>query len=216
MNTMAEIIRVMVVDDNDLMRRGLVATLSIEPDLKVVGAAANAREALEMYRELQPDAVTMDYQMPGMNGIECTKRLLEEFPDVQVILFSILDSEEDIWSAVRAGVRGYLTKRTGEVGVVLKAIREVAKGNDFYPENLAKKLEHRKKQPELTSREFQVLHLLVKGCSNKAMANELGLSLPTIKFHVLNLRLKLGAVDRTQAVVNAYERGILRTNDSTE
>ena len=169
-----EIIRVMVVDDNDLMRRGLKSSLSVEPDLKVVAEASNAMEAIENYRELQPDVVTMDYQMPGMDGVECTKRILEEFPDAQVILFSILDSEEDIWRAVQAGVRGYLIKLTGDAWVVLDAIWEVAKGYDYYPKNLALKLENRKSQPDLTEREMQTLELLVKGPVIRTLLTGLG------------------------------------------
>ncbi len=207
-----QIIRILVVDDNDLMRRGLTASLSIESDLKVVGDAANAREAIEMYRELKPDVVTMDYQMPGMNGVECTRRLLEEFPDAQVILFSIQDSQEDVWNAVQAGVRGYLTKRTGEAGIVLDAIREVANGGDYYPAAIARKISQRKEQQSLTAREMEVLHLLATGNSNKDIADRLDLTLPTVKFHVLNIRLKLGAADRTQAVVSALERGIIHLN----
>lgn len=206
-------IRVLVVDDNAMMRRGLTETISVEPGLCATSAAANGVEALELYRELRPDVVTMDYQMPGQSGIECTAAILEEFPDARIILLSIFDSEEDIWKAVQAGVKGYLTKKTGEVSIVLDAIREVATGEEYFPAKLAIKLAHRKEQEDLTEREAEVLQFLASGLSNKEISDKLGLSVPTIKFHVVNIRDKLGAVDRTDAVVKAFKRGVIRLEE---
>jgi len=201
------------VDDNALLRRGLMETISIEPGLQVVGAAANGPEALALYRQLQPDVVTMDYQMPGEDGVATTQKIIAEFPAARVILLSVFDSDEDIWRAVRAGVKGYLTKKTGEVGVVLEAIRAVAAGETYFPPAIARKLERRSRREDLTEREMSVLKLLAAGLNNQEMADTLGLSLPTIKFHIQNIRQKLQAVDRTQAVVKAYQQGILHLED---
>ncbi|MEM6886467.1 MAG: response regulator transcription factor, partial [Verrucomicrobiota bacterium] len=108
-------IRVMVVDDNAILRLGLTETISMEPGMELVGDASNAEDAIEMVRKLKPDVVTMDYQMPGASGVECTAQIMEEFPETHVILLSVFDSEEDIWKAKEAGVKGYLTKKAGEV-----------------------------------------------------------------------------------------------------
>lgn len=206
-------IRVLVVDDNAMMRRGLSETISVVPGLSTVGSASNGDEALERYRELQPDVVTMDYQMPGKNGVECTKEILAEFPDAKIILISVFDSEEDIWRAVKAGVKGYLTKRAGDADVMLEAICIVGEGESFYPECIAEKLEHRSQLAELTEREIRVLRLLAAGLSNKEIMDEMDLSLTMVKYHIVRIREKLGALDRTQAVVKAFERGILKVNN---
>lgn len=206
---MSDITRVLVVDDNALLRLGLTETLAIEPGLEPVGAAANATEALALVRELRPDVVTMDYQMPGESGIECTRKIMQEFPDTKVVLLSVFDSEEDIWLAVQAGVKGYLTKKAGEVEDVLDAIQEIAAGGTYFPAGIAQKLERRRGQESLTRREMQVLTLLAEGCSNKEIVERLSISLPTVKLHILNLREKLDAADRTQAVVHAFKRGII-------
>lgn len=204
---------VLVVDDNALLRLGLTETISIEPGLEAVGAAANANEALELVRRLRPDVVTMDYQMPGINGVECTRLILEEFPETRVVLLSVFDSQEDVWKAVNAGVKAYLTKKAGEVEEVLEAIHEVAAGGTYFPAGLARKLEQRREQENLTPREMEVLQLLAAGGSNKEIAESLDISLPTVKLHIANLREKLGALDRTQAVVIAFKRGILHLDD---
>lgn len=202
--------RVLVVDDNALLRLGLSESIAIEPGLEAVGSAANCAEALNLYRKLKPDIVTMDYQMPDENGAECTRQIISEFPDAKIILLSVFDSEEDIWRAVQAGVKGYLTKKAGEVEDMMEAIHEVARGGTFFPAHIAKKLENRKKQAELTPRELEILQLLADGLSNKEMVEKLKISLPTVKLHIVNLRDKLGAADRTQAVVIAFKRGILQ------
>lgn len=202
-------IRIMVVDDNDMMRRGLAETISVEPGMETVGTAANAEEALELYRQLKPDIVTMDYQMPGDNGIRCTRNLVELDPEVKIILLSVYDSEEDVWRAVQAGVKGYLSKKTGEVDVMIEAIQKVAAGKEFFPENIQQKLEKRSEQKELTPREKEVLILLSTGNSNKDICDKMDLSLPTVKFHIRHLCDKLNATDRTDAVVKAFRKGIL-------
>lgn len=206
---MEDTVKILVVDDNALLRLGLTETFNIEPGLEPVGQAANGEEALEKVRELKPDVVTMDYQMPGDNGIETTKKILAEFPHTKIVLLSVFDSEEDIFKAVKAGVRGYLTKKAGEVEEVLEAVQEIAKGGTYFPAAIASKLEDRREKDDLTPREMEVLQLLAEGCSNKEIVDRLGISLPTVKLHIINLRDKLDAADRTQAVVHAFKQGIL-------
>ncbi|VGO22443.1 response regulator [Pontiella sulfatireligans] len=208
-----KVIRVLVVDDNEMMRAGLCEAIGLDPGLDVVGTAGDATEALDLYRKLQPDVVTMDYQMPGENGLKCTERLLQEDPEAKVILISIFDSEEDIWNAVQAGVKGYLTKKAGEVDVLVEAIQQVANGQTFFTGVIAKKLERRSDAPSLTERELEVLKLLANGSSNKEAAVALDISEATVKFHIIHIREKLGAADRTDAVVKGFRRGILRVND---
>lgn len=203
-------IRVLVVDDNDMMRRGLVETIKVEPDMEPIGAASTAEEALELYPKLKPDVVTMDYQMPGANGIECTQKIMEMDPDGKVILLSVYDTEEDIWQGVQAGVKGYITKKTGEVDIMIDAVRCVAAGETFFPAAMKRKLENRKEFRDLTPREMEVLKLLASGNSNKDICSKLDLSMTTVKFHVRHLLEKLDALDRTDVVVKALRKGIIR------
>lgn len=210
---MGEQIRILVVDDNPMMRFGLRGSLSSEPGFDVVSEAANGDEAIRLVREHQPDVITMDYQMPGDNGVVVTEKILAEFPDAKVILLSVFDSEEDIWKAVQAGVKGYLTKTAGDVDELIEAVKTVSEGRSFYPEAIARKLKERQKMSDLSPREIEVLKLLAAGNSNKEIASILSISDETVKAHLSNLREKLGAADRTQAVVLAYEKGILHINE---
>ena len=210
---MSDTIKVMIVDDNALLRFGLIGAIDLEIEIESVGSAGNAEEALRLYRELQPDVVTMDYRMPGMDGVECTRQLLSEFPNAKIILYSVFESEEEVWKAVQAGVKGYLTKTASAVEDVMEAITEVARGGSFFPASIAQKLEARKNQQELTARELEVLRMLGEGQSNKEIMDHFDLSLSTVKHHITNIREKLGAADRTQAVVIAYRRGILKVEE---
>ncbi|QBG48811.1 response regulator transcription factor [Verrucomicrobia bacterium S94] len=210
---MDEEISVLVVDDNFLLRMGMKEIISQEGGLKPVGAAANSIEALELVRKFRPKVVTMDYQMSGEDGVECTRKMLAEFPETKVIMLSVFDSEEDIWRAVQAGVSGYLTKKAGEVEGIVEAIHTVMKGGTYFPARIAQKLAQRKEQEELTPRELEVLEFLAGGNSNKEIAEILGISLGTVKVHIQNLREKLGAVDRTDAVAIGFKRGVLRLEE---
>ncbi|MEO0796235.1 MAG: response regulator transcription factor [Verrucomicrobiota bacterium] len=201
---------VMVVDDNGLIRFGLIGAIDLESSLESVGSAEDADEAIELYRQVKPDVVTMDYRMPGKSGVDCTRELLAEFPDAKIILYSVYESEEEVWKAVQAGVKGYLTKTAGAVEDVMEAIHEVAKGATFFPASINEKIESRRQHQDLTPRELETLKLLGEGKSNKDIAEDLDIAPATVKIHIANIREKLGAVDRTQAVVIAYKRGILQ------
>ncbi|MEM6883795.1 MAG: response regulator transcription factor [Verrucomicrobiota bacterium] len=202
-------IRVMVVDDNAILRQGLVGAMQFEPDLECIGEAGSAEEAAECYEDWKPDIVTMDYRMTGETGVVGTRRILEADPEARIILFSVFESEEEVWKAVQAGVQGYLTKNASAVDEVMEAIREVAQGGTYFPAAISQKLESRQQQEELTARELEILEFLSAGKSNKEIADHFDLSPSTVKHHITHIREKLGAVDRTQAVVIALKRGIL-------
>lgn len=209
---MSSTIRVMVVDDNSLLRLGVTEAVNGETDLKAVGEAENGAQALEVYRELQPDVVTMDYQMPGGNGIESTREIVAEFPEAKVILLSVFEGEEDIWNAVQAGAKGYLSK-TGEIEEVLDAIREVADGGTYFPAAIARKLAQREERDSLTPREMEVLRCIVEGNSNKEIMSRLTISEGTVKLHVSRVLEKLEAADRTQAAIKAIRQGIVHLEE---
>lgn len=206
-------ITVLVVDDSAMMRIGLTQSMNVETNVNVVASAENSEKALAQFREHQPDIIIMDYQMPGESGVECTRRILAESPTAKIILFSVFETEEDIWNAVQAGVKGYLTKTTCEVEDLLEAIHEVAQGKTFFPAHIMRKLDRRKEKPELTLRELDVLRELAEGLSNQEIMDTLKISMSTVKMHITNIRSKLDAQDRTHAVVNACKQGILKLED---
>ncbi|MEO0794814.1 MAG: response regulator transcription factor [Verrucomicrobiota bacterium] len=209
---MDDVVKVMVVDDNSILRLGLTEAIDSEENFKVVGEADTSSRAIEQYRKLKPDVVTMDYQMPGGDGIECTKKIIDEFPDAQIVLISIFEGEEDIWKAINAGVRGYLNKN-GDVEEVLEAIREVHKGATYFPAPIAARFTTRNKRPSLTNREHEVLGLIVSGHSNKDITNKLEISEGTVKLHVSRILEKLNAADRTQAAIKAIRDGIFHIDN---
>ena len=208
--TIAGKISVLMVDDSAVLRLGLLELASVDPELEAIGSAENGREAVAKYRELKPDVVVMDYEMPEVDGINATKEILKEDPQARIILLSVHESEEDVWNAVQAGVKGYLTKKAGDIEEVLEAIHEVANGSDYFPDSIVRKLKRRENQEELSEPEMSVLKLLGHGLSNKEIEDQLGISMAMVKFHIVNLRGKLGATDRTQAVIIASRRGLLK------
>ncbi|QBG45911.1 response regulator transcription factor [Verrucomicrobia bacterium S94] len=210
---MSENIRIMVVDDNQLLRFGLLGAIDMEPGLEAVGDASSSEEAVELYKKVKPDIVTMDYRMPGEDGVACTEKIMTIDPDAKVILFSVFESEEEVWRAVQAGVKGYLTKSASAVEDVMEAIHEVAEGYSFFPAAIARKISMRKQQEELTPRELELLQMLGQGTSNKELVEHFNISMSTVKHHITNIREKLGAADRTQAVVIAYKKGILKLEE---
>lgn len=157
---MSESIRVLVVDDSALLRMGLTQAIGIEADMTVVGSAATADEALTLYPKLRPDVVTMDYQMTGMNGVECTRRIRATFPEARVVILSVQDVEEYVWSAVQAGALGYLTKEASEVEEVLDAIREIHAGGTYFPAHIAETIRLRETLPTLSPREMEMLRAI--------------------------------------------------------
>jgi len=198
----------MAVDDHPLIRSGLRAVIGSEPDMEMVGEAANGEEAIELYREHRPDVVLMDLRMPVMDGVAATVAILREFRDAKIIALTTYEGDADIHRALSAGARGYLLKDMMR-GQLLQVIRTVQKGQRAIPAVVAARLAEYTPRIELTPRELEVLQLMAKGFSNPEIASTLGRTESTMKVHVSNILQKLQASDRTEAVTVAIQRGIL-------
>ncbi len=205
-------IRILIVDDHFATRLGLAVPINNEPDMTVVAEAGTSAKAVELYRQHQPDVVIMDYHLPDKSGVETLESILAEFPDVRVLMLTIFDGEEDIYRAVNAGAKGYLTK-SSECEDVLLAIRRIAAGAACFPPEIAAKIRAREQRRSLTPRELEILRLLVKGHSTKEIVDILQLSMGTIRLHISIILDKLDAFDRTSAVAIAIERGIVHLGE---
>lgn len=201
-------IRVMVVDDHQIVRKGVVALINSEPDLCVIAEAADGRQAVELFREHRPDITLMDLRLPGMGGAEATRAIRQEFPTARIIVLTTFDGDEDIYRALQAGAQSYLLKGMS-YDELLDAVRSVHAGARRIPSAVAERLAERMTGQELTSRELQVLELIVKGRSNKEISTDLSISEATVKSHINSLLGKLGVNDRTQAATSALQRGIV-------
>ncbi len=197
---MSEKIRVLCVDDHPLVRKGIASILSNESDMQLVGEAGSGREAVDLFRQQQPDVTLMDLRMPGMDGVQATLAIRKEFPEARIIALTSYDGDQDIYRALEAGVR-----HTD----VLKAIRTVYSGKRLMPHEVAQRLSEYFPQVALTPREVEVLGFVAQGMANKEIADKLGTASGTIKMHIQNILEKLGAADRTHAVTIAIQRGIL-------
>lgn len=204
----AQTIRVMVVDDHQIVRKGLVALINTEADLNVVAEAENGRHAVELFRQQRPDITLMDLRLPEMGGVEATRAIRREFPAAKIIVLTTYDGDEDIYRALQAGAQSYLLKGMS-FDELLAAIRTVHGGARRIPAAVAERLAERMAGQELTGRELQVLELIVKGRSNKEISTELSISEATVKSHINSLLSKLGVSDRTQAATSALQRGIV-------
>ncbi|CAG7648988.1 response regulator [Paenibacillus allorhizosphaerae] len=208
-------INVLLVDDHEMVRIGLAAVLSTEEDIEVVGEASSGQEGIRLALEYRPDVVLMDLVMEGMDGIETTRRLLQEHPDCKVIVLTSFIDDEKIYPVIEAGAFSYLLK-TSRAGEIAQAIRAAMKGQSVLESQVASKLMNRFRQPkqaaqpheELTEREMEVLRLIAAGKSNQDVADELFIGVKTVKFHVTNILAKLGVEDRTQAAIYAFKNGL--------
>jgi two-component system NarL family response regulator len=203
-----EKIKIMVVDDHYVVRVGLVGILSLQPDCTVVAQAEDGEQAVRAFRECRPDVTLMDARMPGMNGIDAITSIRRDTPNARIIMLTTYDGDEDIFRALQAGAIGYLLKSTPGP-VLVKAVRAVHQGQRFIPPDVAARMAARIPCSELSDRELEVLHLVVKGLSNKEIADQLAFTEHTAKAHVRNILLKLGVADRTQAATTALQRGIV-------
>lgn len=201
-------IRILIVDDHAMVRLGLAQAIERQRDLVLVAEAGNGAQALQLYRQHQPDVVTMDFKLPGPNGIESTSAIRAEFPDARVLLLSIYEGAEDIWRATQAGAIGYVSKSV-EIDEVIRAIRCVADGKAYFSAGLAEKLATRHPDDTLTQRELEVLQQIVAGRSNKEIMTALNMSQSTVKHHIERTFAKLGVADRTQATAVAVQRGVV-------
>jgi DNA-binding NarL/FixJ family response regulator len=212
--------RVLLVDDDALIRAGVRAVLGAEPDLEVVGEAADGAEVVPLARRLRPDVVLMDVRMPAVDGIRATELLLRGDDAPRVLVLTTFENDEYVYDALRAGAAGFLLKRVPPQEIV-DAVRLVARGDSLlFPASIRRLAERygpaggpRPALPDLTAREAEVLSLVAAGRTNAEIAAELVLGHETVKTHVANLLAKLGARDRTQAVIAAYESGFVTPGD---
>lgn len=201
-------IRVMVVDDHQIVRQGLVALINTETDLTVVAEGADGQQAVELFRQHQPDVTLMDLRMPVLGGVEATKLIRQTAPTARIIVLTTFDGDEDIYRALQSGAQSYLLKGVSFEDLT-EAIRTVHAGQRRIPAVVAERLAERLTGEVLTAREVQVLELIVRGNSNKEIATALVISEATVKSHVNSLLSKLGVADRTQAATTALQRGIV-------
>ncbi len=202
-------VKLLLVDDHFVVRSGLAASLELEDDLRVVGEADRGEAVATAFERLQPDLVLMDLQLPGMTGIEATAALLRFHPGARVLIFSTFARDEEVQSALRAGARGYLQKSSSRDDL-LRAVRTVAKGGRYLSEEIARRLDERQAEPEITPRELEILALVAQGNANKAIAAQLGIGEDTVKQHVSRILAKLRVQDRAQATAEAIRRGLVR------
>ena len=208
--------RILLVDDHEMVRLGLKSYLDLQADVDVVAESADGRAGVEKALELRPDVIVMDIVMPEMNGIEATLAILKEWPGAQIlILTSYLDNEK-IYPVLDAGAKGYMLK-TSSADEILQDIRKVAKGEIAIETEVSKKVQYHRNHIELhedlTARERDILGLLAKGYENQRIADELFISLKTVKTHVSNILSKLEVGDRTQAVVYAFQHHLVPQED---
>ena len=207
---------ILLVDDHEMVRLGLKGYLDLQDDVDVVAEASNGREGVEKALELRPDVIMMDIVMPEMSGIEATLTILKEWPEAKIlILTSYLDNEK-IYPVLDAGAKGYMLK-TSSADDILRAVRKVAKGELAIETEVSQKVEYHRNHIELhedlTARERDILGLLAKGDENQRIADELFISLKTVKTHVSNILSKLEVSDRTQAVVYAFQHHLVPQDD---
>jgi DNA-binding NarL/FixJ family response regulator len=213
------VIRVLVVDDQPLVRSGFRMVLEERPDLELAGEASDGAEAVELARELDPDVILMDVRMPNLDGVEATRQLVDSGTRARILVLTTFDLDEYVYAAIRAGASGFLLKDV-EPAELVDAIRVVAAGNSLFgPAATERLVERFSQQPspdagrsldELTEREKEILTLLASGLSNAELAERLFLSETTVKTHVSSILRKLRVRDRVQAVIAAYDAGLVR------
>jgi DNA-binding NarL/FixJ family response regulator len=201
------VIRVLIVDDHAIVQQGIAAIIDEESDLTVIGRAMDGIEAIERFRQEQPDVTLMDLRMPRMGGVEAITAICAEFNTARIIVLTTYDGDEDIYRGLRSGAKGYLLKDS-KPSELRTAIRTVHNGQQYIPSNVAAKLVERMTNPELTNRELEVLQLVAQGMSNLEISTALGITEGTVKSNMNRILSKLGAKDRTQATIIALKRGI--------
>jgi DNA-binding NarL/FixJ family response regulator len=209
--------KVIICDDQAIVRDGLAMLLKLEPDIEIVGSAEDGAEAVEMVADKKPDLILMDLKMPIMNGVEATRQIVTKYPEVKVLVLTTYADDEWVFDAIQAGASGYLLKDTPREELI-KAVRGTVAGKTYVDPSVAGKVleqvSSRQTQPatlitaRLTQREVEVLRLIAKGSSNADIADRLSLSDGTVRNHVSAILSKLGVSDRTQAAVIAIQHGL--------
>lgn len=209
---MEQPIRVLLVDDHEMVRIGLAAVLDTEEGITVIGEASSGQEGLRMAQAYEPDVVLMDLIMEGMDGVETTRRMMDMYPECKVIVLTSFLDEATLYPVIEAGAFSFLLK-TSRASEIADAIRAAARGQSVLEPQVASKMMNRFRQPkqplqrvlheDLTERELDVLKLLAKGKSNQDIANELFIGIKTVKYHITNIFAKLEVDDRTQAAIYA-------------
>lgn len=212
-----EPIHVLIADDHRLYREGVRKMLSVAPDIEIVGEAVSGEEAIAQALLLQPDVILMDLKMPGVNGIEATRRILYASPRIGVLVLTMFETDETVFAAMRAGARGYLLKDVDQEDVI-RAVKAVSRGDAIFSPAIAERLIHYFAAlrptaadlafPELTDREREILHLIAQGHNNSEIAERLLLRTKTVQNHVSNIFSKLQVADRAQAIVRARDAGL--------
>jgi DNA-binding NarL/FixJ family response regulator len=211
-------LRILVAEDHPLFRKGMISLLTSVPEFEVVGEAATGEEAVVRATQLQPDVILMDLQMPKVNGIEATRRILQESPSVRILVVTLFEDEDSVFMALRAGARGYVLKDADEE-VVVHAIRAVGRGEAIFSPAVASRVlayfaasppggSPPQAFPTLTEREREILNLIAQGHPNPSIATQLHLSTKTVGNYVSNIFTKLQVADRTQAILRAREAGL--------
>ena len=199
----------LLIDDHFVVRSGLVASLELEADLKVVGQADCGEDVEASFTKCRPDLVLMDLQLPRISGIEATAALVAAHPDAKVLIFSTFARDEEIQAALRAGALGYLQKSSSREDL-LSAIRTVARGETSLPTDIAQRLQTLSAEPDITAREREILAKIALGNANKEIAAQLGIAEDTVKQHVSRILHQLRVNDRAQATAEAIRRGLVK------
>ena len=219
---MESTIRVLIADDHNIVREGLRAVLGSEPDMEVVGEAATGEQVVERAAELRPGVILMDLQMPQINGIEATRRILEINPEIGIVVLTMFEDDDSVFSAMRAGARGYVLKGAPP-SEILKVLRAVAAGEAHFGPEIARRLEGffsapkpaspEETFPELSAREVEILDLIAQGHSNAKIAARLFVSPKTVGNHISHIFTKLQVADRAHAIIRAREAGLGKGDD---
>lgn len=205
---MPDTLRLLLVDDHYLVRLGLSSVIALEPDMTVCAEAATGRHAIDQFRAHKPDVTLMDLRLPDLSGTDATRAIRAEYPDAKIIALSTFAGDEEIHMALAAGALAYLVK-TVQPEELVDTIRKVADGQRHVPPDLAARLASRSPRSHLSPRELDVLKLMIMGKRNKEIATQLDITEGTVKIHVSNILVKLGVSDRTEAVTQALQRGIV-------
>ena len=208
-------IRVLLVDDHEMVRLGVSTYLNIQPDIEVVGEASDGQEGVEKAISLRPDVILMDLVMENMDGITATKEILAQWPQAKILIVTSYIDDEKVFPAIQAGASGYLLK-TSSAQEIVEAVRKTIVGERVIEEEVSEKIQNQDYAnqyflyEELTNREREVLDLIAQGKSNQEIAEILFITLKTVKTHVSNILAKLGVEDRTQAAIYAFKHGLVK------